>query len=486
MKEPADKLHVDELRQQLRALGYLDAGVNRFVLGPATDRRRPSSIALLAALRVGALAALLLGPAAAIGMNGRLPGLVTGPRDAIVIAIYLGLFFGAAVSLVTFRHDSGGRDGCRVAAVSRARRVSRIAGAAIAVACLPISRSGGEARMPGLDGRAPAWTAFALAVAVAISLLLGHVSTSAAFAVAIARHGHDWTRGRRIAAVSIATVRLAADDCCGRARVRRSRGAARRHGAARGERGRASPACRRLERSARTCDRDRRRRSGVLDDVVASGRIPSLARALSGTRATLELEDSIGSPRPGARVDHDRDRDRRQRFTASMVSKPGASQACRARWPPKNSRGSAQSIRASTDLLRLTRPSIASGNERRVKTLWEVAADAGLRTVGRELVGDVARVLGDGWHRDPERSRRAAPRARRSARCRDRAGRSLRPTSSASGRRFAREPMASHSRMPQRLLWSGSDLQEPLERSSRTGRDATRTCYARFRHRHRI
>jgi hypothetical protein len=37
-------------------------------------------------------------------------------------------------------------------------------------------------------------------------------------------------------------------------------------------------------------------------------------------------------------------------------------------------------IRAATDLLRLTRPSIASGNERRVKTLWEVAADAGLRT----------------------------------------------------------------------------------------------------------
>src|SRR5262249_22918206 len=37
-------------------------------------------------------------------------------------------------------------------------------------------------------------------------------------------------------------------------------------------------------------------------------------------------------------------------------------------------------LRAATDLLRLTRPSIASGHERRVKTLWEVAADAGLRT----------------------------------------------------------------------------------------------------------
>src|SRR6476469_7884912 len=101
MKEPAEELHVDELRQRLRSMGYLDAGVNRFVLGPASDRRRPSIIAALAALRVGALAALLLGPAAAIGVNGRVPGLVTGPRDAIVIAIYLGVLFGAVASAAT-------------------------------------------------------------------------------------------------------------------------------------------------------------------------------------------------------------------------------------------------------------------------------------------------------------------------------------------------------------------------------------------------
>ena len=71
------------------------------MLGPATDRAAVA-IALLAAVRVGALAALLLGPAAAIGLNGGVPGLVTGPRDAFVLAIYLGVFFGAAVSLATF------------------------------------------------------------------------------------------------------------------------------------------------------------------------------------------------------------------------------------------------------------------------------------------------------------------------------------------------------------------------------------------------
>jgi hypothetical protein len=45
-------------------------------------------------------------------------------------------------------------------------------------------------------------------------------------------------------------------------------------------------------------------------------------------------------------------------------------------------RGSAgQAVGAVTDLLRLTRPSVASGSERRVKTFWEVATTAGLRTV---------------------------------------------------------------------------------------------------------
>ena len=41
----------------------------------------------------------------------------------------------------------------------------------------------------------------------------------------------------------------------------------------------------------------------------------------------------------------------------------------------------ARAIGGATDLLRLTRPSVASGNERFAKTFWEVAASAGLRTV---------------------------------------------------------------------------------------------------------
>ena len=81
---------VDELRQQLRSLGYLDAGVDRFVLGSARETRRPLAIAWLASLRIGVVAALLLGPAAAIGVAARVPGLITGPRDGFVVAAYVG------------------------------------------------------------------------------------------------------------------------------------------------------------------------------------------------------------------------------------------------------------------------------------------------------------------------------------------------------------------------------------------------------------
>jgi len=112
---PPNDPRVDELRQRLRSLGYLDAGVDRFVLGPATGARRPASLAFLSSLRIGVLAALLLAPAATIGLSARMPNLVTGPRDALVVALYLGAFFGLAAALAAFIA------GVIVARVSRTR-----------------------------------------------------------------------------------------------------------------------------------------------------------------------------------------------------------------------------------------------------------------------------------------------------------------------------------------------------------------------------
>ena len=379
MTGPVEKHQVDELRQQLRALGYLDAGVNRFVLGPATDRRPSSIIALLAALRVGALAAILLGPAAAVGMNGRLPGLVTGPRDAIVVAIYLGLLFGAAVSLatliMTFVVAALVRDG----AVSRARPISRTAGAIIAVACLSYLTLWWRSANAGFGWNAPGWTAFALAVAVAISLVLGHVSASAAFATAIARrrvggrHVSVSVRTGSARSTWLPTLAAAALAFAGAAALLVLTAP------------RESNATERIPIAVVSSGLHVRMIAidgvdpHVLDDVIASGKIPALARTFARTRGTLDLGDSTATrdparawttiatgQAPAAHGVHGLE----TRRVAGLQGSLAADEQSRL----------GTTIRAATDLLRLTRPSIASGNERRVKTLWEVAADAGLRT----------------------------------------------------------------------------------------------------------
>ena len=379
MSEPADKLRVDELRQQLRALGYLDAGVNRFVLGPATDRRRPTSIALLAALRVGALAALLLGPAAAVGLNGRVPGLVTGPRDAIVLAAYLGILFGAAVSVATFAMTLVVAALVRDGGVTRARPFSRTAGAVIAVACLAYLTLWWRSANAGFGWHAPGWTAFALAVAVAISLLLGHLSASAAFAVAIARHGHDVAPHPRMIP-QVATSRAWLPMIAAAAIAFAGAAAllvitAPREGNATERMPLAVVSSGLRVRVIAIDGVDPR----VLDEVAASGRIPALARALGRTRATLDLDDSDG-PRDPARS-------WTTAATGQTASVHGVHGLETRRVPGLQGTLAADeqsqlgtTIRAATDLLRLTRPSVASGNERRVKTIWEVAADAGLRT----------------------------------------------------------------------------------------------------------
>jgi len=51
---------VDDLRQQLRALGYLDAGVDRFLLASTAGTRGPVALAARASARVGLLAGALL------------------------------------------------------------------------------------------------------------------------------------------------------------------------------------------------------------------------------------------------------------------------------------------------------------------------------------------------------------------------------------------------------------------------------------------
>jgi hypothetical protein len=368
---------VDELRQRLRALGYLDAGVDRFVLGAAREERRPAAIAMLASLRIGLLAALLLGPAAAIGLAGRLPGLVTGPRDAIVVAVYLGILFGGAVALAAFtasvavwliarRHQSS--------VARHGRSLAVAAGAIVTAACLAYLTLWWQTANAGLGWTSPYWTLFALAVAVAISLLLGHAVVLTTLAVMVARSdqagatrgvpGASWrvSLGAGVVAFAGAALLLVLTAPGEPARSER-------------------PALPVVSSGLRV-------RIAALDGVdpqvfaelSAAGRMPALARVFGAAQATLQSDSSDAGDGDPARtwttvatgqpVDVHGVRGLETRRVAGVrgrLSLSGPSQI-------------AAPLRAATDLLRLTRPSVASGADRREMTFWEVAAEAGLRT----------------------------------------------------------------------------------------------------------
>ncbi len=169
---------VDELREQLKALGYLDARMDRFVLGGAVQGRKAVAVAAAASVRLGLLAGLLLGPAAAIGLRARVPGLVTSALDAIVLTAYLAILFGLATSLVAGLAILAGAAIARRSAASRqfagrARRIAAGAGLLAGLACLLYLSLWWRAAMHA-GSTSAAWTSAILLIAVAISLLLGH------------------------------------------------------------------------------------------------------------------------------------------------------------------------------------------------------------------------------------------------------------------------------------------------------------------------
>ena len=363
---------VDDLRQQLRSLGYLDAGVDRFLLAPARGTRDPMALAARASARVGLLGGVLLGPAAAIGLGSRLPGLISGVRDALVLAVYLGILFFLAVTATSFLVSAGaaalvrGRDD-RFA--KRARFVSDVAGSLIAAGCIVYLTFWWRNANAGFGWSTPVWTAFALAVAVAIGLLLGHAVRITTLAV-LAASGGPATLLPPVPSTSW--------------RVVIGGGAAAFAGAAA-----------LLILTAPTAE------TGLTTDhprltVVSTGQqhirlvaidgfdpaiyaqfregLPNLTFAFGGRHVTLQAQDTSDPARawttvatgvtPGAHGVHAIET-RRVAGLRGVIA-PGS--------------GVARVIGAATDLVRLTRPSVVSRDERKAKTIWEVAEDAGLRT----------------------------------------------------------------------------------------------------------
>jgi hypothetical protein len=386
---------VDALRQQLRSLGYLDAGVDRFVLAPAVRRRRPAVIALLASIRSGIVAALLLGPAAAIGLAARLPGLVTGVRDGIVIAIYLAVLFGAAVAVLSFAAALAVSFVAR-SSPQRGRALSTAAGGIASMACLAYLTLWWRTANAGFGWQAPEWTAFALVVAVAISLLVGHVITLTARAVVVARTSVDRQQppgpgaSWRIAVVAglIAFVGaavllvLTTESPRGEGPVQlavRSTGVRvlvvaidgfdlnlSRRWHSNGAVTALLPLFPIIESGLSVKGGTATRRPGARDSVGrGTVHVPTVARfAPVDSRDPARLWTTIATGRsPDAHGVEQLETRRVAGMQGRLTSAPVT-----------------RVLAGATDLLRLTRPAIASNVERQVKTFWEVAAQAGLRT----------------------------------------------------------------------------------------------------------
>jgi hypothetical protein len=370
----SDKPSVDELRARLRELGYLDAGVDRFLLRPVSVSRGLLSVAWRASGRIAALAALLLGPSLAAALGARLPGLVTGVRDSVVLALYLGILSGLAVGVAAFCAACAlgflaGRLGARARLAERTRLLSLAAGALVAGACLAYLVFWWRTVSP-TSAATSGWTWLPLGLAAAISLLLGHavrvttlaVTAQGAGLAALPRRATRstlLTLGAGVAAFAAAILLFVVLAPAG---------------------GGAPPPAPRIA-AAPTGTRllvvaidglD----VSFLDRVGKAGRLPTLARLLSGARADLPASDAPDPARTWTSL-----------ATGQPAEVHGVSGIESRRVSgiqgtvPAGTSGLGATIGAATDVLRLTRPALTTSEQRRSKTFWEVASAAGVRTL---------------------------------------------------------------------------------------------------------
>jgi hypothetical protein len=362
---------VNGLRDQLRALGYLDARVDRFVLGGAAGRRTAIALAAAASARIGLLAGLLLGPSAVIGTVTRVPGLVTRLSDAIVLAGYFGVCFGIATALAAFlvilpAGTFARRGATRPDFARRARRAALGAGVIIALACLAYLTLWWRTATDAAGLGSTAGTLAVLAVASAISLLLGHVVMLTALAyVARLGLGGLLTPGLARASWRAASV-LAFVALSGALTLLFAT-------APRDDVDTAPPLAvvptgqRVLLVAIDGIDRV------TLARLSADGRLPVLT-AISAGAAALPSDPNRDPARVWTTIATGQPPERHGISALQMTQLAGVEGRVGI------GAGLGATLTTATDLIRLTRPAIASGHERRIPTFWEVAARAGLRT----------------------------------------------------------------------------------------------------------
>lgn len=170
---------VDDVREELRRLGYLDHGVDRFVLAGAQSAT-PLGASSRAAWRVGLLGGVLFGAASTLAAAGIDPRLRAEPRDLLVLALYLTVILGAVIAAATLVAGLAAASlGSRLSRLPRPS-LSRDVGLALATAGLAYVALWWLSHAAEMS---PAMKAASLLVGVALCAALGRFGALAAVAV---------------------------------------------------------------------------------------------------------------------------------------------------------------------------------------------------------------------------------------------------------------------------------------------------------------
>ena len=375
--EPTPAALPADLRERLRSLGYLNASVDRFVLGGAANRRSAATLAAGASVRIGLLAGLLLGPAGAIGLASKLPELITSLTDALVMAAYLAVMFGVTAAIASFAVILPAGLFAQSLATSasfsvKARRVAAGAGSVIFLACLAYLTLWWRAAVTTSSTPTPLFSAAVLGVAVTISLVLGHVVMVTALAFVARLDLGDAPAAALGPGVPFSswnvTLPLAGVAFVGAAALLFA----------------TAPSSTSLPSAPALTVVPTGQRviviaiDGVdvalLDRLRAASALPAFSRLLAAGAAAMPSDPDRDPARVWTTIATGQPPERHG--ISSLEGRQLAGVEGRLR--PTSRIGAL--VAGATDLIRLTRPSIASGSERRIPAFWEVAARAGLRT----------------------------------------------------------------------------------------------------------
>ena len=355
---------VDAVREELRRLGYLDSGLDRFVLGGAGSSS-PVRASLRAAVRVGIVGGIVFGIAATLAAAGLDPRLLREPRDLLVLVLYLVLAFAVLTALAAL---AGGL------LAGWARRVGRRPGpnlarnAGLAVALLAAAYVALWWRSH-LAGSPLVGQAAALLVGLALALALGRFASLAAVGVLSAGSAGDLphvslTR-RRVLPLALGAAGVFAGVVAAGAWF---------SSAVAPEAADYAVVPTGLRVSVLAIDGLERR---MADQMIARGELPALSALLAaGAHATLRAEPERVPAIVWTTIATGRGPE------AHGIESAEARRVTGLRTPVRLDAGRSpfvSALGAATDLLRLTRPQPPNAALRSVKAFWNVASEKGLR-----------------------------------------------------------------------------------------------------------